>query len=148
MGCDIHLHIEVKIDGIWHHYGAPSIDRNYRLFEKIAGVRGDITNAISPPKGFPVDATTLTNIVYQNEECDAHSVSWLGVEEIMKLEDWLKSIPRKESDSYAKYDLEHGILRMYLGGSSFTGWKRYPEDGSPLSPAMVEDVRFIFWFDN
>ena len=148
MGCDIHLHIEVKIEGIWHHYAAPSISRNYYLFEKMAGVRGDENNAISPPKGIPNDATALTNIVYQNEECDAHSESWLGIDEIMKLEDWLKSISTKETDSYAKYDLEYGILRTYLGGDSFTGWKRYPEDGSPLSPATVEDVRFIFWFDN
>lgn len=148
MGCDIHLHIEVKIEGIWHHYAAPSINRNYYLFEKMAGVRGDVNNAISPPKGFPNNATELTNIVYQNEECGSHSVSWLGIDEIMKLEDWLKSISTKETDGYAKYDLEYDILRTYLGGDSFTGWKRDPEVGSPLSPAMVEDVRFIFWFDN
>lgn len=27
MGCDIHLHIEVKINGAWEHYATPRVDR-------------------------------------------------------------------------------------------------------------------------
>ncbi len=37
MGCDIHLHTEVKIANVWHRYGCPSVDRNYRVFAKMAG---------------------------------------------------------------------------------------------------------------
>ena len=39
MGCDIHLHVEVKIKGKWLHYNHPNIDRCYWLFTKMAGVR-------------------------------------------------------------------------------------------------------------
>jgi len=42
MSCSIHLHIEVKVDGTWEHYGEPSINSNYQLFEKLAGVRGEV----------------------------------------------------------------------------------------------------------
>lgn len=59
MGCDIHLHTEVKINGVWHHMGAPSVPRNYRLFAKMAGVRG-IETPIAEPRGLPGDATLLT----------------------------------------------------------------------------------------
>lgn len=145
MGCDIHLHIEVKIDGAWHHYGAPSIARSYRLFEKMAGVRGEESNAIAYPKGVPDDATFLTKIDYKLWDTDAHSASWLGVDELMQLEDWLRT---GKSETFGEYNLEYGILHSYLGGNGFTAWKRYPQDGSPFNPWMIEDVRLVFWFDN
>lgn len=47
MGCDIHLHQEVKINGEWHHYRLAEMPRNYEVFEKMAGVRGDVKNAIA-----------------------------------------------------------------------------------------------------
>ena len=34
MGTDMHLHIELKIDGRWEHWSAPRIDRNYEFFAK------------------------------------------------------------------------------------------------------------------
>jgi len=37
MGTDIHVHTEVKFGGRWHHYGAPKVSRNYRLFTKMRG---------------------------------------------------------------------------------------------------------------
>lgn len=146
MGCDIHLHIEVKINGKWEHWGAPSVQRWYELFEKMAGVRGDVRNAISPPKGLPEDMTTLTKLAATYDGKDAHSHSWLGTEEIMQLEDWLKKQARGEWIN----DLEHHILHSYLFGNSFTGHKRYPEDSKYRLDAGidVQDVRFVFWFDN
>ena len=50
MGCDIHAHFEIKVDGEWLHYSQANINRNYRLFEKMAGVRGENKNAISLPE--------------------------------------------------------------------------------------------------
>lgn len=140
MGCDIHLHIEIKIDGRWHHYAAPGIERNYALFEKLAGVRGEVENAIVAPRGLPCDATELTKLDASYWEEDGHTTSWLGMAEIAKLNNWLRT-----RGAWLKYDLEHAILRTYLGGSSFTGWKDYPEDPNVYG---TEDVRFIFWFDN
>ena len=39
MGCDIHLHAEIKVNGKWEHYAHPHIRRDYRLFAKMASVR-------------------------------------------------------------------------------------------------------------
>jgi hypothetical protein len=148
MGCDIHLHIEVKLNGKWEHYGAPNVSRWYLLFEKMAGVRGEPENAISLPKGLPDDLTTLTRYSSERWDGDGHSHSWLGIEEIMLLEDWLKT-QKSEWRTHspdASVDLEHHVLHTYLFGNSFTGPKRYPEDDQ--SRPGVEDVRFVFWFDN
>lgn len=145
MGCDIHLHIEVKIDGQWHHYGHPAIERSYRLFEKMAGVRGDAAKALIPPRGIPSDATFLTTFNYELWEGDAHTPSWLGVREIMELEDWLNT---DLGGLKSHNDLEYDILHTYLFGNSFSGLIKFPGDYATGLKQKLEDARFVFWFDN
>ena len=62
MGCDLHLHTEVKINGKLHHYGSHRPHRNYDLFAKMANVRNydEEIEPISLPKGLPEDITELT----------------------------------------------------------------------------------------
>jgi hypothetical protein len=136
MGCDIHLHIEVKVAGKWLHYGAPNINRWYKLFEKLAGVRGDVEHAISPPKGIPKDISTITKLAYDGWGSDAHSTSWLSIEEIRELSEWLDN---SHGGFMSGKDLEHNILNTYLEGNSF---------GLTEETPWIEDVRFVFWFDN
>ena len=145
MGCDIHLHIEVqKLDRTWLHYGAPRIERNYDLFEKMAGVRGLIQNAIVPPKGLPNDISEITEMDWQHWKDDGHSASWLSHDEIMLLEDWLDSL--KQPGDFLTYDLEWAIFGMYFFGSGFTAHWRYND--VQYIPTELKDVRFVFWFDN
>ena len=47
MGCDIHAHLEIKIDGKWLYYSPVNINRNYNVFAKTAGVR-NYTGKIIP----------------------------------------------------------------------------------------------------
>lgn len=142
MGCDIHLHIEVKVKDKWEHYACPSVDRWYRLFEKMAGVRGGVANAMSEPKGLPNDINKLTAIDRERWGRDAHSCSWLSKEEIVKLEEWVSSIGKQTDECI---DLEHTILKTYLFGSSFASFATRAEDFKDMG---LEDVRFVFWFDN
>jgi len=131
MGCDIHLHVEVKINGKWEHWTNPSVDRNYDLFAKMAGVRnnGSIT-PISEPKGLPKDLSVVTQFAYEYEKDDAHTESWLNRDEIKELAQWYENTyPRGIS-------LECSILHSYCVGYSFKD-KMYHED-----------ARFVFWFDN
>ena len=142
MGCDIHLHIEIKLDNKWEHYSTPKIDRNYALFEKMAGVRS--SGSISPicnPKGLPKDATLLTLLDYSTFRGYGHSASWLDENEIMILEDYIKDVLGK--------DLEHNILNIYFFGNSFTSKFRFPEE-TYYKDIMdrISSVRFVFWFDN
>lgn len=149
MGCDIHLHVEIKVkgDNLWHHYNHPYINRNYKLFAKMANVRnydeyGPI-EPISQPKGFPHDASLTTKFDYQERwGCDAHSASWLNAEEIQSLEEWYDKNLKKENDFHG---FEAANRFGYLFGNTF----HFPQyKGTPTYPKNLEDVRFVFWFDN
>jgi len=130
MGCDIHAHFEVKIDGEWLHYSQPRIERSYALFEKMAGVRGDVENAISPPKGLPSDLNKTTAFCAKREDDDSHSHSWLSSHEVVKLKEM---IGRLDSDDFG-----------YCFGNSWEDFWEYRDD----YPIEVEDFRLVFWFDN
>ena len=146
MGCDIHLHIEILIGdgfpGYWEHWAAPAVTRNYDMFSKMANVRNDGSiKPIDDPRGLPSDISLMTKLAYKEEEPDAHSASYLNVDEIAELAEFLKTLQPEDSiKSRLDFDLEHGILRTYLLGNSFTCKEDWPE--------WVKDVRFVFWFDN
>ena len=131
MGCDIHAHIELKVNGKWEHYNCPTIQRWYRLFERICGVRGDVELAIDKPRGIPADLNIVTELDYKRWEGDSHSATWLTKEELNELIEWAENLDPL---------WQHKQLG-YLNGSNFL---QYPES----HPKEFEDVRFICWFDN
>ncbi len=141
MGCDIHLHTEIKINGQWHSYGTPNGGRWYALFEKMAGVRGDESNAIALPRGIPEDISEIVKVSHERWRGDAHSASYLDADEIKILEVWyrdqIKASPPEEYDYPEKY-------WGYLFGNSWGGWVDHCDD----YPMGIEDIRFVFWFDN
>lgn len=153
MGCDIHLHVEIKLKNSdnsdsWLHYNHPKIDRWYKLFAKMANVRnydeyGPI-ESISQPKGFPHDASLTTKFDYNNRwGSDAHSASWLNSEEIRQLTVWYdKNL--KDKDYIHGFENEFG----YLFGNSFKHFLEYKDNPNGGYPEELEDVRFVFWFDN
>jgi hypothetical protein len=124
MGCDIHLHIEEKTNGIWQHIDEKEVDRAYCLFAKMANVRNyeNRINPISLPKGLPDDVTeeTVDDLCSPNN----HSYSWLGSDELQQLYDWCTE--------------EHPIC-IDDGLFSFN----LDENGN-----LDENVRFVFAFDN
>ena len=134
MGCDIHAHAEVKIKGKWEHYDQPEFQRDYELFERMAGVRGDVANAIVAPRGLPDDATALTRFDSERWGSDGHSHSWLSAQELYELAAWDKK--RGYSDFKRSWD-------QWLFGGNYSDFIKYPKDRRG-----VEDVRFVFWFDN
>jgi hypothetical protein len=140
MGCDIHLHTEVKINGVWHHYGTPSVDRNYQLFAKMAGVRGD-ERPIAEPRGLPSDATELTKYDCRQWDRDGHTHSYLTAEEIYQLMEWGKAQGFYGKPLPAFWE---GNQFGWLFGNDWSGFTKYPDKRRP----GLEDVRFVFWFDN
>jgi len=152
MGTDIHLHLEIKVNGIWQHYAAPSVARDYQLFGILAGVRREELCAF-PPKGIPEDCSVVTKLDYDLEGCDVHTPSWLSSDEIVRFEEvWAKAGKHFMIEGRAvpdfERDIEHVVLGTYLFGNSWAGWKRYPSDNERLREVGVEDVRWVFWFDN
>ncbi len=145
MGCDIHLHTEVKINGVWHHYGCPNMDRNYSVFAKMADVRNgrDIT-PISQPRGIPDDATTLTKYDRERWDGDGHSHSWLGAAEIAVLFDFINTELNLADRRFKTVGWWCEENFGYLFGNTWGGFTRYPDE----RPEGLEDIRFVFWFDN
>lgn len=147
MGCDIHLHTEIKIEGVWYHYTHPSINRNYGLFSFMANVRNlhpENENYIVPlcmPKGLPDNLSLVTKLDYERYGCDAHDMSWFNAKEINLLETWAN----RHHMSWWGAD-EWGFL---FGNF----WHEFVEvcttkDYEGLFPTEIEDIRFVFWFDN
>lgn len=136
MGCDVHIHAEIKVGGKWLHYDQPDCNRDYALFEKMAGVRGEVENAIAAPRGIPKNATATTKFDAKHWDSDGHSHSWLGSKEIAELAEW--------HEKHGAKGLFDRKWDQWLFGNSYSGFTKYPLD----RPKGVQDVRFIFWFDN
>ncbi len=142
MGCDIHLHTEVKLFGRWEHYSKVDVERSYRLFYKMAGVRGpfnDIT-PISKPRGVPDDISAVTKVDYlMGVPCD-HSHSYLNQIEIVTLSKWIVEYIYNNVNAWRLPQDYWG----YLFGNYWNDFVDHPE----LFPKDLEDIRFVFWFDN
>ena len=134
MGCDIHAFFEVKLKSKWHCYTQPNIARDYRLFGKMAGVRGDGRAAIAPGRGLPADISAVVQFEANHWEGDGHSHSWLTSPEIAELSEWL---------THEGGDMETD-WGCYLVGNSFEDFEKYPAE----RPPGLEGVRLVFWFDN
>ena len=147
MGCDIHFHTEVKINNKWEHYNSPNVSRNYPLFALLANVRnnGSIT-PISNPRGLPDDVSFLTKFISDKDGNDGHSHSYVTSEEINLVEEFVKKqIQEGWFGEYGKrkVDWPEDIWGYFLGN----GWADF-NNYSDERPDNVQDVRFVFWFDN
>lgn len=148
MGCDIHLHTEVKINGKWHHYGAPSVHRNYLVFAKMAGVRNydDKAVPLAKPRGILDGATELTRFDCKQWAGDGHSHSWLNAKEITLLCIFInEELAMKDSIGLKGWcEANFG----YVFGNTWGGFFKYRDDPNGGVPNGLEDIRFVFWFDN
>lgn len=135
MGCDIHLHSEIKVKGKWEHYSVIKVDRDYMLFGLMAGVRNIKVTPIAKPKGLPIDISVIADLDYKRMEGDAHSMSYLNRFEISQLERII-SEDNKEFLNPVNFG--------YLFGNGYGEYDKYRED----YPKEIEDIRFVFWFDN
>lgn len=141
MGCDIHEFVEIKVNGQWVYAGKIIIYRDYALFGVLAGVRDHDIDPVAEAKGIPSDMSkglifilgrgkfnTVEEIEQNIQYDDYHSHSYLSMEEI--------------------YDAQE-IYQEYLKGEDCSG---IPEQliklGELKQHPFVEDVRFVFWFDN
>lgn len=137
MGCDIHMHFEIKVNGEWHHYGPARFSKNYAVFARMANVRNSTgVEPISKPRGLPDDCTFSTKLDSDHWGVDGHSHSYLSSKEFIDLCEWAQSLAFVQSSLFAE------IGDLY--GNSWEGFYEYRED----YPKFVEDYRVVFWFDN
>ena len=141
MSCDIHLHVEVKINGKWENWATPYISQNYALFTLMAGVRDaeDHPRPIALPRGLPADVSTVTAFHARHWKGDGHRHSWLSATEAGEVQEWYECI----------YGGSHlPPLFGYVFGNDVDSHVRFPEDCEELRRLGFEDVRVVFWFDN
>jgi hypothetical protein len=126
MGCDVHVHVEVKLCAKWEHYSVPAVLRDYALFTKMAGVRAhsDEIEPICLPRGLPLDISTVTKFCRDYAGTDGHSDSWLSAAEVAEVQEW--------------YDNRKPPPFGYMLGRLIGG----------ELPAGVSGIRVVFWFDN
>ena len=139
MACDIHIHSEVKIRGVWHHHCEINMVANYAMFAKMCGVRnweGSGIVPLSEPKCLPDDITLLTRLHLDKwQDNDGHSASWLGREEIFGLFSFIE----KDEVNFGEYFVERNF--PYLFDGPLHAFKE-------RKPKIIEDVRIVFIFDN
>lgn len=109
MGCDIHLYVEKRVNGVWVTADEWSKTdcgfvhkeiydgRNYDLFAILADVRngrefagcytGEGFNPIADQRGFPADVCKEVKLEYIRWCGDGHSYSYFTVEELLEY-DW------------------------------------------------------------
>jgi len=157
MGCDIHICLERKNPtGEWVHVPLPADDlrlenRVYAWFEFLADVRNyGAIPPISEPRGIPEDAAPETREAHERWGVDAHSASWLSLNELVHFD-----YDRNTEDRRVTRRLPSGVLdggctcdpgegqrmtfRDYLGPDFFTALRQLDELGAQ---------RIVFWFDN
>lgn len=95
MGCDIHATIEYeKYPGMWFAFCEEiDLERDYRRFSQLAGVRANDSTKYPRPKGFPERAYT-SEAQEKFEEMGGHTPSWATREE------WDTATAEREGDGY------------------------------------------------
>jgi hypothetical protein len=132
MGCDIHCFAEVRYKGKWQFAGEVTMDRHYDIFSKMANVRNEEDSGIEPislPRGVPCDADDLTKLIMEYE--DYHSRSYLSLNEMKILDKWVENT-----------------------GGPFLKWNYIKWPWAIMTDELmpkfeqIEDIRFVFAFDN
>jgi hypothetical protein len=136
MGCDIHCYAETYNIKTKEYEFLPNeldennswfSDRNYVRFSIMAGVRNDnYIKPIATPRKFPQDACDEIKEKKKSWDADAHSHSFLWLNEIIEYRPTKKcKIENFDSETFWGDELER--LKEYN---------------------HYEPVRLVFWFDN
>lgn len=167
MGCDIHTYVEQRESDGWvrvewnggiDRYGytvtEPFDWRDYGMYGWLADVRNSsAVPPISQPRGLPDDVSAQVRLHHEEWGWDAHSASWLTVDELLAFdyeatfEDrrYRKQVGPKSWDGAATAEPGDGkstTYREFLGSQFF-------DDLAGLNTLnKVKPTRVVFWFDN
>ena len=75
MSTTMQAHIEVKKDGQWHHFAAPSIDKNYYIGAVTGGEQLGNYPGVKPVariKQLPEDISLVTRVCYEQDLDSGH----------------------------------------------------------------------------
>jgi hypothetical protein len=152
MGCYIHLFAEKRdADGTWQHVetGDALTHQSYSVFGFLANVRNySRVEPISQPRGLPEDASVEAASAFERWSSDAHTPSWLSLEELLAFDYTAYCEDRRALRQIAPNALDgsataaKGTLQSYrdfLGEWFFEDLRKLKDAGAG---------RIVFWFDN
>lgn len=111
MGCDIHVHVERRVNDVWEPVsGDFDPGRSYLLFGALAGVRNQTFTCIADPRGIPEDSCGEIQAHWEQWSGDGHSASYYLVSELLEARELTQPV------------------ETYLDTKDFIAYK---EDGNP-----------------
>jgi hypothetical protein len=158
MGCDIHLHREVRdADGAWHLMGSLNeymweeeplntssitmkMSRNYGLFGALSrGVRVDTDYYLGADYDLHEDTSAEVVKSYREWDQGAHSANTATLRQLDKLwKDSGKKIMALDEGGEKGYDTELDFFFEDWVDENLRPWARLGDDS----------VRIVYWFDN
>jgi hypothetical protein len=158
MGCDIHVFPErrdslgwVGIDLMPNEDGCPFGRRSYRVFGFLADVRNySRVGPIAPRRGFPKDASGTVRDAYDYWDYDAHSASWLTLEELRAFDYDASCEDRRVTKQIGPNTFDGGCTCEPREGEMMT-YRKFLGPSFFLDLAWLERIgaeRIVFWFDN
>lgn len=170
MGCDIHSFVEKRNaeTGQWEKMrdlfplsewerdylkkelgDSPFNDRNYGTFGFLCGVRNySHVPALSAPRGLPEDASQAVAAEYADWGTDAHSASWLSVDELANFnydDTFEDRRVMRNGNGAALAGIGEGKLMTFR---EFLGPNFLRDVGILAGVGSQDTVRVVFWFDN
>jgi hypothetical protein len=153
MGCDIHAWAEKRVPSPrgerWDSLRvepSPFEWRSYSVFAFLAGVRNySAIEPIEEPRGFPTDAGEKAQANYERWNGDAHTPSWLTIEELEAF-----NYERMIEDRRVTIDGDGGRTAAPGGGRKMT-YRDFLDEGFFTELARLKAIgaeRIVFWFDN
>ena len=150
MGCDIHPFLEAKIQGKWIYIGNVLSYRNYVLFNKLSGVRGD---GIPFFPSFQIDAELSKEVKEELEGWgnDAHSLTVCYAEKLKEFcEKYAPNLTKEEFEGLRAKGLREKNDEMkwqeWWGSAGYC--VEWLEMMQQLIMCGCEDARVILWYDN
>lgn len=152
MGCDIHCYAERRSGNNFVKVKCDALgSRSYGTFGFLADVRNysDVTPIVER-RGFPVDASRAVKSSYEGWGSDAHSPSWLTIEELTGF-DYDRSMEDRRVTRQVGENMWSGGCTSEAGGGVMTTYREFLgewffKDIQKLQDAGAE--RIVFWFDN
>lgn len=152
MGCDIHCYAERKSGKNFVRVKCDAFeDRSYGTFGFLADVRNySDVEPIAHRRGFPDDASRAVKTAYEGWGTDAHSPSWLSIDELSEF-DYDQAVEDRRVTRQLSENLLSGACTAEPGGGQMTTYREFLgkwffKDLAKLKEAGAE--RIVFWFDN
>ena len=164
---DLHVHIEVLKDGVWHHYANPSMKRSDIVFKLFAGLETYRhkfpveVNRIPTREGLPDDMSVITKLAYEYDKTHLTIIHHEGVATKADLVEMRRVL--NMAKQFGKSEMQKFVFGKFGSDTDTTAivnafdpkvdleediFHTYISGEAITRHENYDDVRVVFWFDN